>query len=271
MSLRGSKLGQGTLEYILLTTLVVGIVLTIFNGPLKRFLASYTSRKTEYTNVVAQRNMGIPLKWFGGDFKNPDASAGGGATTGGATAGDGSEDPSSGAPDAVNGPNDPQAPGASDPDGNSPEGGSPPGRGGGANGPGSNNSLLSPGSSGSNSNNRGSTRTRTSGRERDDGEADGSSGTITGGRGSGVQGPGEGSLGEDPPANETEEEKETRIKKKESGDTLRQERELFGSNTRRVREGSCGNLDLKVILQIAFVLGLLFMLASLLFQKRGDD
>jgi hypothetical protein len=79
----------------------------------------------------------------------------------------------------------------------------------------------------------------------------------------------DGSLSEEDLANETEEQRQARIKAAESGETLRDERELFGNTKRRVREGSCGDLDIKVILQIAFVIALFFLLASMLFQKRG--
>lgn len=260
--------GQGTLEYILITTVVAGVVLTIFNGPLQRFLASYKSRQTEYTTVMSQRKLGIPLTWFGGNYPNP----GGGA--GGNTAADPpvddpppATDPGSDTPPATTPP-----PGATDPASNTPGGeratgyAGPQGSGNQAN-----NSLLSPSRTNSTNTARNRSGRGPGGEGEGRGEDGESSGTITGGGGAGVNPKAEGGMGEDAgaPANETQEEKEARVKREAEADVLKQTESLYGSRTRRVREGSCGDLDIKVILQIVFVIGLFFMLASMLFQKRG--
>ncbi len=270
---RASELsGQGTLEYILLTALVVGIVMTAFNGPLRRFLATYQSRQTEYTNVMTQRNMGIPMGWFGGNYANP---GGGPGATGGATAGaDPGADPAdtpppTGAgevtPPAVAGTNGQAGDGANPPEG--PTGYAGPG-GAGA---GPNNSLLSPSDTRTAANTRGGRGGRTTAGEGDEeGTQEGGSTARTGGLPANRAG--SGSIedeDEQAPPNETEEEKQARVRRAEEGETLKQAEGLYGPTTRRVREGSCGDLDLKVILQIAFVIGLFFLLASMLFQKRG--
>lgn len=263
------KAGQGTLEYILLTTLVVGIMLTIFNGPLRKFLSSFKARKTEYTNVVEQRNLGIPIRWFGGNFPDPGGGVNAGGTTeGGATEGGDNAGPDG--PGVVEGPGNIQNPTPGGGEGGDTQGGNPPGgvAGPGAGGPGSNNSLLGQGSNTRTaSNNRRGGRT-TSGEGDLEGEEFGTGGT-TGGARVGVGERAEGGTSDQAPENETEEQKEARLKAAESGETLGRERELFGNTQRKVRQGSCGDLDLKVILQIAFVIGLFFLLASMLFQKRG--
>lgn len=259
--------GQGTLEYLLLTTLVVGVVLTIFNGPLRSFLASYQSRKTEYTSVVEQRRLGIPIAWFGGNYPNPAGGAPGGSTSG--------TDPSAGEdPNGLNGPGSGNDPANSQNPNSGNNGddakGNPPGSGAGPAGAGTgpNNSLLTPGSSrDSNNNGRRGGRT-TSG---DDDAAGEDQGSGSGGSRTkiGVGERADGGTAEESSEKETEEQKEARLKANESGETLKQERELFGNSQKRVREGSCGDLDMKVILQIAFVIALFFLLASMLFQKRG--
>jgi len=265
--------GQGTLEYILLTALVVGIVMTAFNGPLRRFLANYKARQTQYTDVMTQKNMGIPMGWFGGNYANPGGGPGGATAgaTAGTTAGDAEEvPPATGpggevSPPAVAGPNGQNGDGANPPGG--PTGYAGPGGAGAA----PNNSLLSPSDTRNAANTRGGRGGRaTAGDEGEEGGEEGSSGARPGG--SPVNQSGSGSLqdgGEEAPPNETEEEKQARVRRAEEGESLRQAEGLYGPSSRRVRESSCGDLDIKVILQIAFVIALFFLLASMLFQKRG--
>lgn len=245
--------------------------MTVFNGPLRRFLASYQSRQTEYTDVMTQRNMGIPMPWFGGNFPNPGGGAGpGGAATAGPDPADAGEVPPSTPPGA-----DATPPTVAAPDGQGEDGATPPGGFAGPTGPGAqpNNSLLAPSNNPTAANNRGGRGGRaTSGEDDAEGGQEGGSGLGPGGRP--INQAGGASLEDDEEEarpNETEEEKQARVRRAEEGETLKQAEALSASNSRRLREGSCGDLDLKVILQIAFVIGLFFLLASMLFQKRGRN
>jgi hypothetical protein len=289
------KSGQGTIEYILLTVLVVGIVLTIFNVPLRRFLASYQSRKGQYTQVVSQGRLGIPLAWFGGSYANLGNGTGG--TTAGANtnAGDNSGQntagDTAGDPGTINNPNvqGPTTGGGAtnggDNAGGDNAGGDTSGPSGyqgagGANGGNgtSGNSLFG---SGSNNNGRNGPSGRrggsNSGNDDSDEEGGDSGGTSTGGRRTVVNARGDASTQDKDGKNskesgqEEEDEKTSKLKKPEDSGALGKEKSLFGSTRERLRQGSCENIDMKVIFQIAFVLGLLFLLASMLFQKRGDD
>lgn len=289
------KSGQGTIEYILLTVLVVGIVLTIFNGPLRRFLASYQSRKGEYTQVVSQGRLGIPLAWFGGSYANLGNGTGGttaGANTNaGDNAGQNTAGDTAGGPGIINNPNvqGPTTGGgatnAGDNAGGDTGGGDTDGKYGyqGANGANggngtSGNSLFG---SGSNNNGRNGPSGRRGGSNSGDDDSDEEGGevggTSTGGRRTVVNNRGDastqdkdGKTNKDDSQDEKD-EKTSKLKKPEDSGALGKEKSLFGATRERIRQGSCENLDIKVILQIAFVIGLLFLLASMLFQKRGDD
>ncbi len=271
--------GQGTIEYILLTALVVGILMTVFYGPLQRLVADYRSRQTQYSDVVGQRRIGIPLAWFGGNYADPGQTAGGanaGPGAGGDTAGeDTAGDTTAGDPgefgDTAGGDNAGGDKGGGDNSGGDNSGadgqtagGANGGRNGGNN---AGNSLLGGDRSGRNT---GGSRRRSNSGDDDEGEQEtGGTGGRSGG-GTGARGTvrGDGGLSDQEKAEGEEKTGDAKVTSREGGETLKRERTLFGSTQERIRQGGCANIDLKVIIQIAFVVGLLFLLGSMLFQKR---
>ena len=257
--------GQGTVEYLLLTAMVVGVMLTLFNGPLKRFVAKYTERKTQYTDVVSQKRLGIPLAWFGGAYPNPSA---GGATAGGATAGEtNASDPANSTNPAAtasgttagSNPNEGNQNGG-DNAGGSTQGASPGGRD-------NNGNLKSSINSNTDSARKGRKGKTSSGNEDEEREGEKGSG-LGGGRKRGET-RADGDLDKEKTKEEEVDANGVKIKKAEDSGAFGADRELFGSDRKRIKKGGCDDLDLKTVLQILFVVALLFLLVSMLFQDRG--
>jgi hypothetical protein len=107
--------------------------------------------------------------------------------------------------------------------------------------------------------------------EEPQGQTAGDGGSDTGGRNL-TQGRGSGALQtEKEKADEELKANTTKVKAREEGDGFENEKGTFGSAKERRGKGGCRDIDLKVILQIAFIVALLFLLASMLFQKRDDS
>ena len=281
--------GQATIEYLLITVLVVGLLLSIYQKQVKALFTNFTSRKTQYTEVVQQKSLGIPLAWFsgkagkfgdnlggsngpngsrtnaGGDNEgaNGEATAGlnNGGVNSGNTAGRGPQNKKDGSDDGGGG------------EGLNANGGGGPSR----TTAGSSSGPLSLSNSGLN-NRKGKGK---GGGGQGEGEDDGSDfdDEASGGRGrkrSSTNIRGEGSQGDDEKnkskkQDDAEAAKENaKTKEKGADEELRKQKELYGSNKEKVAQGGCAKVDLTALIKIAFIIGLLFVLFGMLFQKRGD-
>ena len=283
--------GQATVEYLLLTALVVGLLLSIYQKRVKELVSNFTSRRTQYTDVVQQKTLGIPLAWFSGKFGNIDGNSGGGSNSGSGKTNSGATN--QGSDGELNGGETEGALNSGNTAGNSPSsrngkkngpkgsgsegdtsgsGDSSGGDGSGASGSSadfaSNNSKNGAGKSGSKNRNQGGIGLD---------EADGSeevSGRSTRKRGSTVI-QSEGSVGADDKNKEKKqgEAQETKIKdqKEKRGDEeLQKMKELYGSNKDGTREGGCAKVDLSAMIKVALIVGLLFVLFGMLVQNKGD-
>ena len=277
--------GQATVEYLLLTALVVGLLLSVYQKQIKGLLANFTSRKTQYTDVVQQKNLGIPLAWFGGKYGNI-----GGNTAGGVNSGAGSRSNSGDANQGDGSLNGGQTDGALN-SGNT--AGSPKDKakgadagGGDTSGEGDNAGGGRSGAPGSpqnlalnnSKNGKNNSRAKSSG-QGDDGIEGSDSEDASGGRGrrkvnTAIRS--EGSLGDDAKekskkVDETQEAKEKGKNKEKQGDEeLQKQKELYGSNKESGGKGGCSKVDLSALIKIALIVGLLFVLFGMLVQKKGD-
>lgn len=277
--------GQATVEYLLLTALVVGLLLSVYQKRIKGLLASFTSRETQYTDVVKQKNLGIPLAWFGGKYGNIGGNTAGGVTSGagsksnsgGANEGDGSlnggqTDGTLNSGNTAGSPKD-KAKGA-DAGGGDTSGEGESGGGGRSGAPGSPQNLALNNSK----NGKNNSRSKSNG-QGDDGIEGSDSEDGSGGRGrrkvnTAIRS--EGSLGDDDKekskkTNDTQEAKDkTKDKEKQGDEELQKQKELYGSNKETGGKGGCSKVDLSALIKIALIVGLLFVLFGMLLQKKGD-
>jgi hypothetical protein len=285
---RKQSSGQATVEYLLLIALVVGLLLSIYQKQVKAFLTNFKSRKTQYTDVVQQKNLGIPIAWFSGKYGRFGDNAGGSNGLNGSRTNAGGDNEGSG--DSTAGQNNggvnsgntagrgPQnkKDGSGDDDG----GGDMPDPPGGGGRPGT-NAGPSSGSLSLTNTGLGNRRGRTKGGGPGDGEVDGSDSDEEGSGGRGRRGTstnirGEGSLG-DKEKNDSKKQDDAeaakenaKSKDKEADEELKKQKELYGSNKEKSAAGGCSKIDLTALIKIAVIVGLLFVLFGMLFQKRGS-
>ena len=287
--------GQATIEYILLTALVVGILLSAFHRQINTFLNNFKSRKTQYQEVVQQKNLGIPIAWFGGRYGKIGDGLGGGGYTSGATAGSGQNAGEANQGDGSGANENPNNGGVNSGNnaGNNPRNNKKDGESGGDDGDGDNQGGVNAGrrQTGGNAdsssdmafNKSGSkNKTKTRGRGMGDDGLDGGSDSEEseegrrGRRTSATDIRGEGSIG-DASKNETKEKKEEdqakakeKTKERQADEELKKQKQLYGSNKEKTGAGGCSKVDTSAIIKIVLIVGLLFFLAGMLFQKRGD-
>jgi hypothetical protein len=277
--------GQATVEYLLLVALVVGLLLSVYQSRVKTLVRNFTDRKTQYTDVVQQKNLGIPLAWFGGKYGNIGGNTAGGVNSGAgsrsnsgdANQGDGSlnggqTDGALNSGNTAGSPKD-KAKGA-DAGGGDTSGEGDTAGGGRSGAPGSPQNLALNNSK----NGKNNSRAKSSG-QGDDGIEGSDSEDGSGGRGrrkvnTAIRS--EGSLGDDAKekskkADDSQEAKEKGKNKEKQGDEeLQKQKELYGSNKESGGKGGCSKVDLSALIKIALIVGLLFVLFGMLLQKKGD-
>lgn len=292
--------GQATIEYVLLTALVVGILLSAFHRQINGFLNNFKKRGTQYQEVVQQKNLGIPIAWFGGKYGKIGDGLGGDGTSGatagsGQNAGDANQGDGSGKNEGVNsggvnsgGVNSGGVNSGKDASKNNKKDGSEGDGGDGSNQGGANAGGRQTGGNAdsssdmafnkSGSKNKTKTRGRGLGADGLDGGSDSeeSEGERRGQRTSATNIRGEGSLG-DTSKNETKEKKEEgqvktkeKTKERQADEELKKQKQLYGSNKEKIEGKGCSKVDTSAIVKIALIVGLLFFLGGMLFQKRGD-
>lgn len=286
--------GQATIEYLLLTALVVGILLSIYQRRIRDLLGNFKKRETQYTDVVQQKSLGIPIAWFGGKYGEignrlegaggSGATAGSGQTAGDTNQGDGTEGDGLNNGGLNSGNNAGSDPRNRNNNKNKDRDGSDDGDNEGASNVGGRQPRGNENASGEigfdNSGpnkNKSKARGRGLGDDGFDGDSDSeeSESGRQGRRKSATEIRGEGSLGDDQ-KDKAKEKKEEQTKTKEktkdrqADEELQKQKQLYGSNKKTEGAGGCSKIDTSALVKIALIVGLLFFLAGMLFQKRGD-
>lgn len=277
--------GQATIEYLLLTALVVGLLLSIYQKQVKALFSNFTSRRTQYTDVVQQKNLGIPLAWFSGKAGRFGDNQGG-LNSGSRTNAGGDNDGANGGATAglnnggVNSGNTAGRNPQNKKSGSDEDGGEGPDSMGGSGRSGA-NAGASPNSLNLTNSGLGKNKGRGKGGAQGEGDIEGSDSDdeTSGSRGrrrSATNIRGEGSLGDkEKDKSKKQDEAEavkdnTKSKDKEADEELKKQKELYGSNKGRSVQGGCSKIDLTALIKIAVIVGLLFVIFGMLFQKRGD-